>query len=254
MPHSGAAPRVATAIAEHIEKLILEGALRPGEKLAPERELAEKLGVSRPTLRDAIHQLADRGLLATSRSGTHVASFLAPLIDPLANLLTEKPQVTEDYFEFRRCLEAEAAGLAAVRANAHDRKAIGKCLERMRLAHAKDDPSEEVEADIELHMGVYEASHNLVLLHVMRALSELLRRDIIYNREQLYRGPGNREVLYAQHRALAEAVVEGRPDAAKSAAADHIKFTSQAIERLRRECQRMEASLHRINRSDLLAK
>ena len=72
-------PRLADAIAAHIERLILEGALRPGERLASERELSERLEVSRPSLREAFDRLEERGLLQTTRGGTHVTRFLAPL-------------------------------------------------------------------------------------------------------------------------------------------------------------------------------
>src|SRR5208283_5209406 len=69
--------KLADAIAEHLEQLILEGALRPGEKLAAERELAERLEVSRPSLREALERLQARGLLETSKSGTFVTKFMA---------------------------------------------------------------------------------------------------------------------------------------------------------------------------------
>ena len=75
--------RVSDAIATRIEKLILEGALRPGEKLASERELSQRLDVSRPSLREAIDKLVDRGLLTASRGGTSVAQFLLPMMAPL---------------------------------------------------------------------------------------------------------------------------------------------------------------------------
>ena len=71
--------KLGDALADHLEKLILEGVLRPGEKLAPERELAEKLSVSRPSLREALDKLQAKGLLETAKSGTVVAQFLAPL-------------------------------------------------------------------------------------------------------------------------------------------------------------------------------
>ena len=80
---------MADTIAAHLERLILEGALRPGEKLASERDLASKLDVSRPSLRDAIDKLAERGLLTATRGGTYVAQFLSPVMKPLANLYRE---------------------------------------------------------------------------------------------------------------------------------------------------------------------
>jgi GntR family transcriptional repressor for pyruvate dehydrogenase complex len=93
--------RVADAIATRIEKLILEGALRPGEKLASERELAQRLDVSRPSLRDAIDKLVGRGLLTATRGGTSVAEFLLPMMTPIANLYRDHENAATDYFEFR---------------------------------------------------------------------------------------------------------------------------------------------------------
>ena len=76
-------------IAQRIQTLILEGILRPGERLMPERELAERLGVSRPSLRQALAVLERKGLLVAGKSGTAVAKFLSQLTDPLAELLAE---------------------------------------------------------------------------------------------------------------------------------------------------------------------
>ena len=254
MPDTARATKAADAIADHIEALILEGALRPGEKLVAERELAEKLDVSRPTLRDAIAKLSDKGLLQKSRGGTRVAPFLSPLMEPLAALLSDKPHVTDDYFEFRRCLEAEAAGLAALRATELDRELIGQCADRMKKAHAIDDPTEEAEADVDLHLLIYEASHNVVLMHVLRAMAEMLRKDVFYNREQLYLRPGVRDLLLNQHLAMADAILAGKSENAKNAAADHIRFTYETIKEIRRSSMRLESSLHRIARIDLISR
>ena len=156
--------KLADAIAEHLEQLILEGALRPGEKLAPERELAERLEVSRPSLREALEKLQARGLLETSKSGTHVTKFMAPLTEPLAAMMQSNEQALIDYLEYRSLVEGEAAQLAAIRATDIEIDAIRACLNRMREAHKIDDPSAEAEVDADLHMLVYEASHNIVML------------------------------------------------------------------------------------------
>jgi GntR family transcriptional repressor for pyruvate dehydrogenase complex len=246
-------PKAADAIAQHLEKLILEGALRPGERLAGERELAEKFEISRPTLRAAIAQLTERGLLMTSRKGTRVAEFLAPLMAPLVTLLADNPAVTDDYFEFRICIEAEAAGLAATRATDIDRSNIEEAIARMRDAHELNEPTAEANADVEFHLAVYEASHNLVVLHIMRAMSELLRRDVFYNRAQLYARKGVRDALLEQHLAIGAAICAGDGGLATKAAGDHIRYTSQKIEEIRRGSARMEAALHRVGRTDLIA-
>ena len=245
--------KLADAIADHLEKMILEGVVRPGEKLAPERELADKLEVSRPSLREALDKLAAKGLIETTKTGTTVAQFLAPLSRPLAELFADKPRVTADYFEYRRIIEGQAAALAAMRATDVDRAALRNCCERMRSAHADDDPSEESKADADLHQAICESAHNVVLLHVMRVFGELLRSDIFYNRTQLYRRFGVREQLLKQHLAIADAILRGDPKAAEKAASDHINFTFETIEAIRRDETRMEAALRRISRSSLLA-
>ena len=244
--------RLADAIADRIQTMILEGVLKPGERLIAERELAEALGVSRPSLRDGLAILEEKGLLSTTKSGTVVADFLKRLADPLATLLAGDERVSADYFEYRLAIETKAAGLAATRANDIDRAAIGACLARMRASHEADDPSDEADADVVLHTLVYEASHNVLLLHVMRVLLDLMRRNIFYNREQLYRRPGVRELLLAQHVAIGEAVVGGDAAAAERAAAEHIRYTQATIAELRRDEARLATSLRRIDRADLV--
>jgi GntR family transcriptional repressor for pyruvate dehydrogenase complex len=246
-------PRLADAIAGHIERMILEGVLRPGERLASERDLAEKLDVSRPSLREALSQLEKRGLLVSTRGGTMVAQFLAPLSMPLAELFRDKPRVTADYFEYRCFVESQATKLAALRATDLDRETIRTIVKRMQAAHSLEDPFKEAEADVDLHLAVYEASHNVVMLHVMRVFAELLREGIFYNRDQLFRRHGTRPILLEQHLAIADAVLSADVDRAARVADEHIRYTFNTVEEIRRDSERLEASLRRLERSDLLS-
>ena len=245
--------RLADAIATRIEKLILEGALRPGQKLASERELAQRLDVSRPSLREAIDKLVERGLLTATRNGTSVAEFLLPLMAPLANLYRDHQNAATDYLEFRQWVEAQAARAAAMRATDVDKAAIRDCLAEMRKAHRIKDPTREAQADASLHILVYEAGHNFIVLHVMRALSELLRDNVFFNREQLYRRAGVREKLLAQHLDIGEAVIAGEPERAERAAAAHIRFVFGTVEEIKRDNNRLECSMSRAGRSDFVA-
>lgn len=245
--------RVADVIAGRIEKLILEGALRPGEKLASERDLAQRLDVSRPSLREAIDKLVKRGLLTANRSGTSVAEFLTPMMTPLANLYREHQNAATDYLEFRQWVEAQAARYAAERATAVDRAAIRDCLAEMKKAHKITDPAREAEADAKLHLLIYEASHNFIVLHVMRGLSELLRDNVFFNREHLYKLAGVREKLLAQHLAIGKAVVSGHPDEAEKAAAEHIAFVFGTVEGIQQDKERLKCSMSRVGRHAFLA-
>lgn len=246
-------PRVADAVAGHIEQMILQGVLRPGEKLAPERDLAGKLGVSRPSLRDGLVRLEERGLIRTSREGARVARFLEPLSAPLFELFADKPRVSADYFEYRRMIEVEASRLAALRATDVDRRVISEIVTRMRVAHELDDPTQESDVDAELHLAIYEAAHNVVMLHVMRVLSEMLRNNIFYHRGQLYLRDNARDKLLAQHLAIAEAVLAGDAPGAARAAEEHIRFTFETVEDIRRDAERLADSLRRLDRAGILA-
>jgi GntR family transcriptional repressor for pyruvate dehydrogenase complex len=247
-------PKLADALAGRLEQLILEGALRPGEKLAPERELAAKLDVSRPSLREALDRMQARGLIETSKAGNFVSRFLAPMTDPLTSLFQSSDQALEDYLEYRCLIEGEAARLAATRATDVERDAISRCLVKLRAAHDSDNLAAEAETDAEVHMLIYEAAHNLVLLHIMRALYDMLRSDAFYNRRELYAKSGSRDVLLEQHFAIAEAILARNPEAAAAAATAHIKGIARALKEMREEETRVARALRRMGRSELLAR
>jgi len=246
-------PKLADAVAERLQAMMLEGVLRPGEKLLAERDLARRLDVSRPSLREALAQLEKKGLVVTAKGGTTVAAFLKPLAEPLAALFRDDPRVAGDYFEYRRVVEAEAAALAARRATDIDRRAIRAILKNMRAAHLRPNPAREADLDADLHVAIYEASHNVVVLHMLRALGELMRGDVFYNRNGLYAREGVRDRLLAQHVEIAEAVTAGAPEAAAAAATAHIRFIATTLDEIRADELRQASALRRLERSDLVA-
>ncbi|MDZ5650334.1 FCD domain-containing protein [Nitrospirillum sp. BR 11828] len=247
--------KLADTIAEHLEQLIVEGSLRPGEKLLPERELAVRFNVSRPSLREALEKLEQRGLLQSGRGG---ATFVAPLLgptftEPLHAVLAARPETTLDYLEFRTEVEGAAAYYAALRATDVDRAQIQSRFEAMEAAHGLDVAKEEADADADFHLAVYEATHNVVILHIMRALSEMLRQDVFFNRAKLYQRTGVRQLLLSQHRALYDAIMKGDPASARAAAEAHINFIRDALVEISRADARLEASLRRIAGGDIVA-
>ncbi|MER2510677.1 FCD domain-containing protein [Amaricoccus sp.] len=241
--------------ARHIEDLILEGSLRPGESLLPEREMATRLNVSRPTVRQGIKLLEDKGLLVAEAGGGRVVAPLATsLTDPLIELLSSRADVVDDYLELRATLESMAASLAATRANEVDRETLRGCMERIDAAHGKADAHDEAEADADLHVAVYEASHNVVLLQIMRALSGLLREGVFHNRVKLYARPEVRDVLLDQHRAIFDGIMARDPEAAGKAAAGHMAYTQRVLSEIVAADARLEISLRRIDGGNISAR
>ncbi|HYD99403.1 MAG TPA: FCD domain-containing protein [Alphaproteobacteria bacterium] len=241
--------RLSDIIADQIRKLILEGTLEPGSRLPTERELAERFDTSRPTVREAVKKLEEEGLLRVQRGGMHIAGAAEEAIaEPLSAMLMADPQGAEDYMEFRQILEGSAAYLAALRANDIDREELSRAFDRMTALGDGASPDEEAAADADFHLAIYEASHNVTILHVMRALSTILRNDVLQNRRRLNTRQGYREITIRQHRAIYDAILAGAPEEAKQAAQAHIAFAREAIAEIRKADQRLEVSLRRISR------
>lgn len=117
MPFQKVQPeKLSSTVVRQIEQLILRGILRPGERLPSERELAERLGVSRPSLRDAIAELQDRELLISkANSGIFVAEVLGSAFsNALIRLFATHEEAVFDYVSFRRDLEGMAVERAAI--------------------------------------------------------------------------------------------------------------------------------------------
>jgi GntR family transcriptional repressor for pyruvate dehydrogenase complex len=134
-------PKLSDVIEQQLEFLILEGTLRPGEKLPPERELAKQFDVSRPSLREAIQRLEAKGLLLRRQGGgTFVQSSLwQSFSDPLVELLSDHPESQFDLLETRHALEGIAAYYAALRSTDEDRVRIRELHQAIERAQQSGD-------------------------------------------------------------------------------------------------------------------
>ncbi len=238
--------RLADEVADRIRHMILEGSLRPGDRLPAERQLAEQFETSRPTIRDALMVLEMEGLLQMQRGGLQVVDATeAAIRDPLTALFHADPSVFSDYLEFRSVIEGAAASFAAQRATDIDRQNLREVFEEILHCHALNDPVREARADAEFHIAIYEACHNLTILHIMRGMAELLRNDVFFNRSTLYPRAGYRDSTLAQHKAIFDAITIGEPTAAKKAAIAHIDFVRESLLELKKSDGRLEVSARR---------
>ncbi|MEL7116388.1 MAG: FCD domain-containing protein [Pseudomonadota bacterium] len=228
--------KLSRAVERQIELLILRGILRPGERLPAERELAEKLGVSRPSLRDAIAMLQDKGLLASrAGAGVFVAEVLGSAFSPaLIQLFAQHEDAVTDYLAFRRDMEGLAAERAARLGSDTDLGVIDAIFAKMETAHDKRDTKAEAALDAQFHMSIIEASHNIVMLHMMRSMFELLREGVFYNRQVMFKQRTRRAELLSQHRAINTALQARDPDAARRAVEEHLTYVQGALAENRR--------------------
>jgi GntR family transcriptional repressor for pyruvate dehydrogenase complex len=241
-------PKVSDIVMEQLEAMILEGTLREGEKLPPERELAQQFEVSRPSLREALQKLEAKGLVYSRQGGgTYVTDAVErAFFDPLAEIMATSPEAHFDLLEFRHALEGISAYYAALRGTDADRQVIKLRFQALAEAHELKDSAVEAKADAEFHLSIAEAAHNVFLLHVLRALFGLLEKSIISSLETLYTREQSRREIPRQHEALLEAILAGDPKEARKAVHTHLAFVEENMLSMDREASRKERALRRL--------
>jgi GntR family transcriptional repressor for pyruvate dehydrogenase complex len=217
-PDMGAPDRtpVPRSIVDHIQRLILKGGLKAGDRLPSQRELAEQLRVSRPSLREALTVLETMGLVMV-RAGSGV--FVARP-DARAPLWRFADRCTPaDVYEARLGLEGYAARLAAMRIDDESMESLKRCAPAMRDAFERGDILALAAADAEFHDLVFQLSGNPVLAAMYRPV-----RDIMVESQRL---PMVKRDLLAEtvkeHEIIQDCILRRDPDAAAAAMQSHIR-------------------------------
>ncbi|MBU2964364.1 pyruvate dehydrogenase complex transcriptional repressor PdhR [Amphritea sp. 2_MG-2023] len=240
-------PKISDVIMGQLEEMVLEGSLKPGQKLPAERELAKQFEVSRPSLREAIQKLAAKGVLVSRQGGgTYVSEELGRAFsDPLLELFQTHPEAQYDLLEFRHALEGVSAYYAALRSTPADKAHIRARYDALQIFHDRKEFDKEVYADVDFHLAIAESTHNMVLLHMMRALFSLLRQHIWENLKDVYPKSEIRGKIHEQHTLLLDAIVAGEPEKARKAAHDHLAYVEEALLEQGKEKTRVKRALRR---------
>jgi DNA-binding FadR family transcriptional regulator len=220
---------VPNRIAAELEKLIIEGKLAIGEKLPAERDLAENLGVSRASLRDALHILELRGLLTRRQGrGTIVTGDARPeLRSSLFGDMSEAARLITEVMDLRAVIEPPITARAAARARSVDLERLEDFVtqaERELESDALDIPT-LMKLDIEFHIAIAEATHNPFLRRLLEVTVEWMqpsRREDLQTRERLQRS-------IQAHREIYMAIRESEVDHAQEAMASHVQQIHDVI-------------------------
>lgn len=210
-----------------LEARLIDGGYPAGSRLPAERTLADELGVSRSTLREAVQRLAARGLLSSRvGSGVYVTDRLhGGLASPWRQLLSDHPHLGNDMLEFRRLLEGAAAQFAAERASRADLAMLRGVVNRLRRARRDDDETQEVLLDSVWHGAIATAARNSMFGYLQANLLSMHREHIAHNQAGLRHGDrAVAEALWQQHFALWEAIRLREPEQARDAMYAHIDF------------------------------
>jgi GntR family transcriptional repressor for pyruvate dehydrogenase complex len=213
-------------VVEAVEKQILTGALKVGDHLPPERELASLLGASRPAVREGLRMLEAQGVLRTVGAGPGSATVITALpSEALTRLLRLHLALssfrTTDVIEARVMLERRSSELAAQNASPAEHDRMRAVLDRM------DDPTlsmeEFNELDTDFHVSIADASDNQLVADMTRSIRGAVRDALLEAFRARDDWPSTAARLRIEHRAIYDAVVAGDATEAADAVERHIR-------------------------------
>jgi GntR family transcriptional regulator, transcriptional repressor for pyruvate dehydrogenase complex len=214
-------------IIAQISDALVAGELKPGDRLPPERELAEQFGVSRTVIRDAVKTLAGRGILHVKHgAGIFVTTSEENAIGrlgALSDILPLQGVSLRDLFEIRKVLEAEGAEWAARRRNDYHLKRLRGILED---AYRNSENLELLsERDAQFHVAIAEASQNLVLVRVMLTLLDLLAKS----RRESLSIPGRAKLSLKDHERIVGEIEAQTHEGARETMLEHLTSVESAV-------------------------
>jgi GntR family transcriptional repressor for pyruvate dehydrogenase complex len=212
--------RLYEQIVQQIEESIMKGALKEGDQLPAERELAQQFGVSRTAVREAVKALREKGLVeAYPGRGTFITNGTSHSIRQTLDRMIKigQPEGTANLAEVREILEPEIAALAATRANEENIAAMREAIAVMDSA--RQDPDEFIEADLDFHLALAEAASNPLILSLIDSIVGLLREQ----RMRIFYVDGGPERGQYHHKRILEAIEHRDSQGARDAMRAHLR-------------------------------
>ena len=216
--------RLHEEIVQQIQELVRDGSLKHGDRLPPERELAERLQVGRSSLREAMRALELQGLVVSRPgAGTFInTGRLDSVASIIASCLADPGDMLRDIFEMRRVLEPAIAALAAERATEEDIRNMETILEEQSHQVARGESG--VEGDSAFHFAIAQATYNVALIKVVMAVGDILRQS----RDQSLQSPGRAQRSLDSHRVMLDIIRRRDVEGAQRAMEHHISVVEPA--------------------------
>jgi GntR family transcriptional repressor for pyruvate dehydrogenase complex len=218
----GDSRRLYQQVADQIRKVIGQGSFGPGSRLPPERELALQLGVSRPSLREALIALEIQGIVEIRMgSGVYVCAAVPPA-DAETLALGESPS---ELMQARAALESSVIVLAAARATRQGLERVKICLDAMRNEMQRGD--HPVELDRRFHVAIAELTGNAILARMVGALFDGRHEAISSHMARGSESPHAWETAFHEHQRIYRALEARDPHEAAAAVAAHLKASQE---------------------------
>jgi len=217
---------ITVRLIRHFKNLIREGRMKPGCRLAPERELAQALKVNRASLRQALKVLQVMGILRQRvGDGTYLSGDPRGVFrEPLEFLILMTGISNRELFELRLLVEPEMAATAAARAATED---LARMLVALDALEKSGSTAERTEADLALHEAIFRAAGNRLCLFVFTVIQRAVLESMEQSAQRLEIGETLRE-----HRAIYEAIQKGDAAAARRTMAAHLRNSWRSLKPL----------------------
>jgi GntR family transcriptional repressor for pyruvate dehydrogenase complex len=228
-------PTISDAAYQSLREGIAAGRFPPGSRLPSERELAERMGVSRPLVRETMRLLVGQGLVEVRpRRGIFVRAVAdGGLGDAFSQLIGTDFDRVMELLEVRRALETRSAYLAAQYATAADLAALATIY--AELARDKESGATGDDADVRFHCAIAAAAGNTVLTHLMATLHGALVKAARLLASRLMDSAHYRTEMFELHARIFEAIKERKPKAAAAAMEAHFAFVQRELTHYRRK-------------------
>jgi GntR family transcriptional repressor for pyruvate dehydrogenase complex len=216
--------RVSEKVANQLKLAIGNGVFKIGDRLPSERELSEKMGVSRPSVREALQKLELIGMIETVHGGGSIVRNLTEqsFRTPMESVLETDPKKVIELTEVRACMEAWASRMAAERRTESELELIHNLLKEMEsdFAHGQI----RAELDFKFHAEIAAAAHNIIFSHLMHSIYSLISQSVRVYREQVFVATTEQQQILTHHRKIYEAIEASDPEAAEVAMNQHLQF------------------------------
>lgn len=225
---AGKRKKLSAIVIDEIRRMIESGELKEGDRLPNQNRFAEELGVSRPSLREALSQLTNAGVVEQKpRAGTilKVANTDLWFGLPFAPVLSDRP-ATLELIEARKEIEPMATRLAVARLEPSDLRKIGASLEKMEEFFTAGARREYLKEDLTFHYLIAKAGRNRYVLQMLINLKLLMEE---FMRESFDEIEGLLGSSLTHHRAIYAAIAERNPEAAVLAMRNHIQDIESAL-------------------------
>ena len=221
--------RISDQVFDQLRRLILNGELKPGQKVMTERDLADALNVSRNSIREAINKLVAMGFMEQRQGqGTFACSVDDAVRIPLGTVMEAQEASLVDLLEMRMGIECNSAAMAARRATAEDLAAMETALAEMAADITGGGLG--TGGDLAFHMAIAVATQNPMQIYIMKNVIDYLHMGISENLFHLYEDPQNISAILKQHQAIYQAIRNGKADDAFQAMKNHIDFVIEFFE------------------------